>query len=460
MSQVTTFEQAKAYLQKKYGNSSVYDHLTELLLKLVVEKPEDSVAMFEHLSSVVKQSSFPGSASGKTSDGSVDKKALSEAQLEWTSQSEALFKGAPEPAEGVEPAPVQDFTDQSNYLEWAGVGLGREESFRVHMALKHLAAAKPVRNLRFWGKLLGTAGDYIVAEGEMDAEDEEEDALDSMGNTIEKTGEGANKFAYFVCSYPGAPWTQLPNVTPDQIVIARQIRRFFTGSLDAAVGGHPPFPGREAGYLRAVIALITSATVVSPAGVFATGEEEEDALNIVRNEEEFDAPDLTQMGSWVHHVLPLNKLGRCTPNPPKLDEEGEPIADDDAPDAPEPLKSIEEDGDEENPVWGLRVCPVSGQGEEPDENALVVAKSASWPGAVSVGFGKQFVNAYVGYGLPYASAAYEPAVPGAVLSEVSLRPVGGEDEEEEGVAIVEQADVTTDPNEGKEAGEEDEEEED
>ena len=73
------------------------------------------------------------------------------------------------------------------------MSIGSEESFRLHQALRHLAIKFPARNLRFWGKVLGTEGDYIVAEGEMDPEDEE-DATDARGNAIEKTGEGANKW--------------------------------------------------------------------------------------------------------------------------------------------------------------------------------------------------------------------------------------------------------------------------
>ena len=33
----------------------------------------------------------------------------------------------------------------------------------------------------------------------------------------------------------GKPWTKLPPVTPAQIVNARQIKKFFTGRLDAPV---------------------------------------------------------------------------------------------------------------------------------------------------------------------------------------------------------------------------------
>lgn len=60
----------------------------------------------------------------------------------------------------------------------------------------------------------------------------------------------------------GKTWIKLPNVTPQQITVARQIKKFFTGRLDASIVSYPPFPGNEADYLRAQIARIRSASVI------------------------------------------------------------------------------------------------------------------------------------------------------------------------------------------------------
>ena len=277
---------AKALLQKKVNGNSVYDHLADVLLKVISENPDDAVEVFEAISASVKRSRFNVSKDTAAGVGVPESKAdpdVAAAQAAWAASTEKLFK-APEPAEGVdEPAPVQDLADEANYLEWAGVSLGREEAFRLSLALKHLAASVPVSGLRFWGKILGTGGDYIVAEGVL-AGEEGEEARDSNGVLLENPGEGANKFTYFVCSYAGGEWTKLPNVSPEQIVVARSIRRFFTGNLDAAVGGHPPFPGTERHYLRAQIARISAATVLAPSGYYVAGEDEEQ-FNIAVNEE-------------------------------------------------------------------------------------------------------------------------------------------------------------------------------
>ena len=39
-------------------------------------------------------------------------------------------------------------------------------------------------------------------------------------------------YAFFLA---GKPWVKLPAVTPAQIVVARSIKKFFTGRLDAPV---------------------------------------------------------------------------------------------------------------------------------------------------------------------------------------------------------------------------------
>jgi radial spoke head protein 4A len=344
--------------------------------------------------------------------------------------------------------PTQDLTADAPLLEWAGVSLGAEESFRLHLALKHLALKFPARNLRFWGKVQGIAGDYVVAEGELDGDDE--DATDARGNAIEKTGEGANKYTYFVCGFAGDAWVKLPNVTPHQVAVARKLRRLVTGRLDAPVGGHPPFPGKEAGYLRAIIALVTADTVVSPVGVYVASEEE-GSNDVNLNEEEFDAADIATLDGWNHHTLALNALGRVKPNPPKTNADGEEIEDPDAPAPSVPLRPVAEDGEG---AWALRGYPRVGAGED-DAPKIVVLRSALWPGAFAVGSGKRFVNAYVGNGLPAAPKRYEPAIPFDVPAEFAV------DSEE--APFREQADVIVDPSAGKAAagegegeGEEDE----
>ena len=54
-----------------------------------------------------------------------------------------------------------------------------------------------------------------------------------------------------------------------------QIKRYFTGNLEASVPGYPPFPGKELNLLRAQIARITAGACVSPSGFFEVDEDAE-----------------------------------------------------------------------------------------------------------------------------------------------------------------------------------------
>ncbi len=323
-------------------------------------------------------------------------------------------------------------------------------------------------------------------------------------------GTGANKFSYWVASVAGAPWTKLPRVTPHMVTASAGIRRYLTGSLDAPVAGHPPFPGKEAGcvrgvrarggcvpctwhvckvavpllfarvcvcscvhlgvalvcrgvtrggvivrrYLRAIIARISAETALAPAGVYAPVEDSLDIQpNPVRSrarsisptcprllllllllllmllllsharsvpllllllcpqEEEIPVPNLRVGAGWVHATLPLNRLGRTSANPPKIDAaSGEPIDDKTAPPPPKVLKSLAG----EDAAFNIRPCHESGDAT----GALIAVRSLRWPGAITVGSSmKRYVSFYAGYGLPYTPAPHQPAPPAGLARE-------------------------------------------
>lgn len=50
--------------------------------------------------------------------------------------------------------PLPDLMNLTFYFEQAGVGLSREEMFRLFLALKQLVDSKPLQMVRFWGKKL------------------------------------------------------------------------------------------------------------------------------------------------------------------------------------------------------------------------------------------------------------------------------------------------------------------
>jgi len=244
------------------------------------------------------------------------------------------------------------------FFEQAGIGLNREEMIRVWLALKSLVDNYPLQHVRFWGKIFGTEQNYYVAEveyreGDEEEEEEEEPEEEQQDEEQPKEGDeegdeeeveeddtpkpdykpppkvpkeenrtGANKKTYFVCNDPGKPWIKLPLVQPDQISVARQIKKFLTGRLDAAVVSYPPFPGNEANYLRAQIARISAGTHISPLNFYQFDEEEEEEEeaegrdHFVENIDYEGIPvrDLADpsLGNWVHHVQHILPQGRCS----------------------------------------------------------------------------------------------------------------------------------------------------
>ena len=88
----------------------------------------------------------------------------------------------------------------------AGVGLGKPESYRIALAVKKLAEdpTEALTACRFWGKILGTKGDYLVAECTADrrtpaAALTDEEKFDQKVILSEPPGVGANKYVYYVC---------------------------------------------------------------------------------------------------------------------------------------------------------------------------------------------------------------------------------------------------------------------
>lgn len=94
----------------------------------------------------------------------------------------------------------------------------------------------------------------------------------------EFVGRGCNRYSYFVVNNLYDNWIELPIVTPRQIVAAREIKKFFTGDLEAEIVSYPCFPGREKHYLRAQIARITAGTHIAPQGYYRRMTKKEENL--------------------------------------------------------------------------------------------------------------------------------------------------------------------------------------
>ncbi|RNA09951.1 radial spoke head 4 -like protein, partial [Brachionus plicatilis] len=456
------FQDAKAYLLQSSTKSgdNVYDHLAKVLTRLLTERPTDAVDVLEDISRLEKKEKFVS----KT-DTIIDKPEKStETKLAEIQRGLYIREGEEEENIGdmdESETPLPNLLELSYYFEQAGVGIGREETYRIWLALKQLVEKYALESIRFWGKVFGIEQNYYVAELKFqEGKDEEEPEEEEEAEEAEKEeseeneeedpvpkstfkapaqapkelyGTGSNKYVYYVCNAPGKPWTRLPNVTPSQISGARKIRKYLTGRLDAPVVSYPPFPGNEASYLRAQIARISAGTHISPIGYYkfdeegeAEGEEDGGRDSFIQNEEFEGLPsrELIDTANWVHHVLHILPQGRTKwwnpsqkgDDDPEIGEEEE---EKEEPDMPEPevgpqlLTPLTEDFEiDGQPAWTAR-----SSSNLVTQFACAYVRSNLWPGAFAFGTEKKFENIYVGWGQKYSVDNLNPVLPPLPQSE-------------------------------------------
>ncbi|XP_068599831.1 radial spoke head protein 6 homolog A [Brachionichthys hirsutus] len=439
----------KAFTVKNSTESgtNLYDHLTQVLLKVMDERPHNAVDVVEDMSRGLKRAAFVDKQSALR-DPPQDSAAELLAQ-----QQNLLFYRPEENHQELEVGTgFPNVSEVGFYLEQAGVGLGREETQRILLALQQLLESQALLRCRLWGKVLGTESSYVVAEGDHKEDEEEESAeeeekgvetpqndseMDQLPKSTYKpqaavpkevNGTGANKLVYYVCREPGLPWVKLPSVTPAQITAARSICKLFTGRLDAAVVSFPPFPGNEANYLRAQIARISAGTQVSPQGFFLVGEEEsEDEDEAPRDSTEvnpdFEGVPVAEMSeslsTWVHHVPHILQQGRSTwvnvaaEQGEHSNEDLEAEENEEEPDVPEPeigpplLTPLSQDAEMfYSAPWSLQMSSTL-----TSQHAVAALRSNLWPGANAYACEKKFENIYIGWGVKYTGGGYSPPAP-------------------------------------------------
>eukprot|EP00794_Sanderia_malayensis_P018767 gene18767-20658_t len=472
------FKKAKQYLMQKTkdGDVSLYDHLSSVLTKILTERPQNGSDVIESYVKEAKRTDVSKDEAPEEVKETAKGEELANIQMKlFEAEGDETGDAPANENEEEFDIPLPNVMELAFYFEQAGIGLAREELYRIFLSLKQLVFSYPLTSVKFWGKLFGVQANYLVAEVEFregeDAEEEviegeeeeerDEDRRDEGSEEGEPTEEddipksnwkpppvipkeehhsGANKKVYFVCNEPGQPWVKLPHVTPAQIVAAREIKKFFTGKLDAPVVTFPPFPGNEANYLRAQIARISAATHISPAGFYTfeedEGEEdEEEVRDTFEANTEFEGLPLQElvdpsMHNWIHHVQSILPQGRCTWFNPfekpeddfedeDIDEDEEEPTDETKPEVGPPLlSSVAEDG----PVGGLPAWTTYVSSRSLPEYAVAVVRSNQWPGAFAFSKEKKFENIYIGYGHKYQPDNYSPPMLPPAMEEFPVGP--------------------------------------
>lgn len=74
------------------------------------------------------------------------------------------------------------------------IGIGKDQTYRIFLALKQLTTQQPLASVRFWGIIFGIEASYIIAEGEyQDGHEEEEEEEEEEAKQDDQEGDGEGK---------------------------------------------------------------------------------------------------------------------------------------------------------------------------------------------------------------------------------------------------------------------------
>ena len=124
-------------------------------------------------------------------------------------------------------------------LKTAGVGIAETTAYHLNKAIKTLAVEHQTTSIRFWGKILGYK-DYFVVQGTTNKK-----YLSELPSNAEPYGIGINTYSYWVTTDILGKWTELPLVTPEQVVASRNFKHIFSGNLEQPITKEPTFKGDE-----------------------------------------------------------------------------------------------------------------------------------------------------------------------------------------------------------------------
>jgi hypothetical protein len=283
--------------------------------------------------------------------------------------------------------------------------------------LERFCITKQVKEVKFWGKVLGRERDYYVVEGTSEGGEEGELPAD-----VEPKGTGVNKMTYWVATdLLAADWKELPLVTPEQLRASRTIKYIFSGDLERAICSNPHFKGKESHLLKCQIVRINFSCQIVPRTMFNLNAE--DKKEIEPAGEEWKLPNfgfLSSLDNWVHHPQNILNNGRLTllkptiPEGVEVDEEKlmkeleakDPLED--------RLKPLSRDRLNSEPAWAVKVVGDTSEyrtmtkAKDSVNYGYVCIKSLVWKGWTLVYHNKQWSSIYIGQANKTAPSWYYP----------------------------------------------------
>lgn len=310
---------------KSPQGKDLYSHLQEVFKVLILHYPDNALEKIEEVSYLVKNADKHQLTDFLRVVDSRNYHDVCAQMKEYIAHMREAF-GAKKASDGDDGedaedagAPeavcnVPDLLEEAKVWQWAGVGFGQQELYRMQKSLKTLAKDTGANFIRFFGIIRGTEKDYFVAEGDYAGEDGGEDGPERPEN-FEAKGSGVNKLTYWVCSSSIGKWDILPDLEPKDIAASRSIKVLFSGNAKRDIHTNPYFFGKEEIYLRAQIARISHSTTLCPKGVNKFVEDSiRDIEPNLPEEGDLEMPSTSAMkdpSMWVHeNVGILHDCGR------------------------------------------------------------------------------------------------------------------------------------------------------
>ncbi|XP_013170636.1 PREDICTED: radial spoke head protein 6 homolog A [Papilio xuthus] len=174
---------AKNFLKQQSAatGDSLYDHLVDMVQKILTHKPPDVVDNFEQFSWEVKEEKL------RPNFDLLNDVYLTPPQLELMRTMDDMFKLVASKSQKMEEVGeeeqeldleeestkprISDVIDHNYYFRQCGYGLPESECYALYIALNMLTIKEPVATVRFFGKIFGTNADYYVAETDLTIEE-------------------------------------------------------------------------------------------------------------------------------------------------------------------------------------------------------------------------------------------------------------------------------------------------
>lgn len=172
-------QNSKLFLQQcGASGDSLYDHLSNVISKVIDERPKNVVDYFELFSERVRLETFRMNEN-LLEEGYKEPERLALAKtllpklIEKSKQSVGDIDEEDEVLESMEEdegdviyhkALTKDLCELQFYWNLLGIGFPREEVFSLASSIQRLKTNPSIASCRFWGKMLGLKNDYYIVE--------------------------------------------------------------------------------------------------------------------------------------------------------------------------------------------------------------------------------------------------------------------------------------------------------